>query len=316
MPTATLPPAAATVRTFGALGPLAELSDAVVFVFALVTQLGDPWFLFVGLALLYWFGPERLGVSRRTGATVLALALGALALTVGLKSFFASPRPPGAGRIVPPTWLPASIAPAYASLATGDGFGFPSGHAVGTTVVYGGCATLLRGGARDRRWLAAGAVVVLVGLSRLVLGVHYPIDVVVGVLVGATFLAGVVPIVRRRPDRAFAVAAALSLLAVGIAAAGGHAMETKEAAAGFGGALGGLATCRAVEIRDGRLGAPLALVGLAFAGGVSLGTYVLAPPVPVAAGANALVVACVLALPALAARLEKSESGSAQNVSR
>ncbi|WP_129114326.1 phosphatase PAP2 family protein [Halegenticoccus tardaugens] len=292
-----------TIRTVGELEHLATLSDPVVFLFAVVTQLGDPWFLFLALAVLYWFGPDRLGVPRRTGATLIALGLGALALTVGLKSLFAAPRPPGAGEAILPPWLPMSVGPLYAEIATGDGFGFPSGHAVGTTVVYGGCAVLLRRGTRVGRWLAAGAIVALVGLSRLVLGVHYALDVVVGVLVGGAFLALVVSVAGRRPDRAFAVAAAVSLLALAAAAFGGHAGEMREVAAALGGALGGLALwrSRSHRARTGSLGGPVAIVGLAAVGGLAFAAYALSPPLPVTVGANALVVAGVLALPTLTA---------------
>ncbi|MES3023631.1 MAG: phosphatase PAP2 family protein [Pseudomonadota bacterium] len=73
-------------------------------------------------------------------------------------------------------------------------YSFPSGHTVGATVLYGVLAAWLVCGSRSwpRRVLvvaAACAMVALVGLSRMVLGVHYLSDVLAGVAEGAAWLA-------------------------------------------------------------------------------------------------------------------------------
>jgi undecaprenyl-diphosphatase len=66
---------------------------------------------------------------------------------------------------------------------------FPSGHAMSAAVVYGTVA-YLAARLQRRRWaraltLAIAAVlIVLICLSRLFLGVHYPSDVIAGVFVG------------------------------------------------------------------------------------------------------------------------------------
>jgi len=78
-------------------------------------------------------------------------------------------------------------------LARASGASFPSGHAMGTTVLFGALLlvflpVLSRPGRRLASILAVGAVVA-VGVSRVVLGVHYPSDVIGGWLLGLAWLA-------------------------------------------------------------------------------------------------------------------------------
>ncbi len=66
---------------------------------------------------------------------------------------------------------------------------FPSGHAMSSAIVYGTVAYLAARLDRRRwaRWLVmlfAFVVIVLISLSRIYLGVHYPSDVVAGVIIG------------------------------------------------------------------------------------------------------------------------------------
>ncbi|MFD1525436.1 phosphatase PAP2 family protein, partial [Halolamina salina] len=157
---------------WGVTEALAGLPDWVALLFALLTQLADAWFVFGGLALLYLLADERLASEpRRAGATLIALAICALAATVAFKTTFGVHRPAGAGTATPPAWLPALFDPVYANISTGDGFGFPSGHATSSSVVYGGLALALdRLWTRRKRLLAAGGIVAVVALSRLVIG--------------------------------------------------------------------------------------------------------------------------------------------------
>jgi undecaprenyl-diphosphatase len=71
---------------------------------------------------------------------------------------------------------------------------FPSGHAMSATVAYGTVAYLAARlqTSRVARWLTiaiAGVLIVLIGTSRLYLGVHYPSDVVAGSLMGLGWAA-------------------------------------------------------------------------------------------------------------------------------
>lgn len=73
-----------------------------------------------------------------------------------------------------------------------SGYSFPSGHAMNSMIFYGLAAYLLvRRGRHWSRYLVAGFVAVLVlliGLSRIYLGVHYASDVLAGFLIGAGWL--------------------------------------------------------------------------------------------------------------------------------
>ena len=176
-------------RGIGETEFVSGLPDSVALLAALVTALGDVWFVFVLLGALYWFGsvfPGPLSLSRRNAAFAIALALGGIAVTTTLKAFFTLPRPPSAAEPAGAALVPELLIPLYAQIAAADGFGFPSGHAVAAIVVYGGLALLVG----TRRGYAIGAILcVSIPLSRIVLGVHYLVDIVAGVAVGGAFLA-------------------------------------------------------------------------------------------------------------------------------
>lgn len=201
-------------RGIGESELIAALPEFVVVFAALVTQLGDVWFLFGIVGLGYWFGerlPGPVSFDRRHAAFALAMTMGYRATATTLKEWLAYPRPPNAD-VAPATDLvPALLEPLYAAAATGSGFGFPSGHAVGATVVYGGIALLV--GTR-RAYVTAGVLTLVVALSRVVLQVHYFVDVVFGVVVGLCFLAAAYRGGERgsRPGRVFSLALGIALL--------------------------------------------------------------------------------------------------------
>jgi undecaprenyl-diphosphatase len=71
-------------------------------------------------------------------------------------------------------------------------YSFPSGHAFGSAMVYGLVAyTVARIWAGSRlRWPLAGAAVafaMLIGLSRIMMGVHYLSDVIAGLCLGMAY---------------------------------------------------------------------------------------------------------------------------------
>lgn len=81
---------------------------------------------------------------------------------------------------------------------------FPSGHTAASVAFYGTVALVLAWHTRHLwlRWLGvlvAVAVPLLVGGSRLYRGMHFPTDVLAGLLLGAAWLATVAA--RLRPDR-------------------------------------------------------------------------------------------------------------------
>ena len=213
-----------------------ELPDIVVVAAGLVTQVGDMWFVVAGVGLL--------AVGHRTGASLsddpwrdclflLVIALGSYSLSVALKHAFLLPRPPGAATATPPAWLPGLAGPAYEAMVTGDGYGFPSGHALKTTAVYGGAAASLTVWSARRRFTVAGTALGAVALSRVLLGVHYLVDVVAGVAVGAAFLSLVVRTTDRHPGRAFGLATGLGLVAFGLSGSSRSALAAGVAVCGL-----------------------------------------------------------------------------------
>ena len=68
-----------------------------------------------------------------------------------------------------------------------QGYSFPSGHAMNSALVYGSLQMY-----RKRKILIAGAFILplLVGFSRVLLGVHYPTDVLAGWACGAAIVFG------------------------------------------------------------------------------------------------------------------------------
>jgi membrane-associated phospholipid phosphatase len=73
---------------------------------------------------------------------------------------------------------------------------FPSGHALYAASVFGGLAVLLTARMENRLlqflvWLIAVSLILLVGLSRVYLGVHYPSDVLAGYAIGLIWVTTV-----------------------------------------------------------------------------------------------------------------------------
>jgi undecaprenyl-diphosphatase len=127
---------------------------------------------------------------RAIAALVLSAMAGAWLLEVVTKWAVGRPRPPLAQQ-----------------LGHASGASFPSGHAMTSIVAFGLLVMLVPSRFRLAA-LAVGAVaVVLVGISRLALVVHYPTDVVGGWLLGAAWLvaarwlSGCAPVARRVRDR-------------------------------------------------------------------------------------------------------------------
>jgi membrane-associated phospholipid phosphatase len=185
--------------------------------FALLTILGDSTVLAGLLVAVYLLGDDR----DRT-VTLLCYALVAVALTVTLKEGLALSRPPVAVRAIAPD--PGS-------------HGFPSGHAAGATVIYGGLV-IARDRLADLRVAVPAAVLIaLIALSRVVVGVHYLGDVIAGVGLGLAVLAALYVGGRRYRRPACLVAAAIAVPGVVVTGGGADAVVAFVASLGLFGAL-------------------------------------------------------------------------------
>ncbi len=133
--------------------------------FGAITFLGDEQFYLFLIPVMVWCLDFRFGVR------LAAFFLMASYINVGLKDLFQHPRP-------------FDLVPGV-KLAAAEGYGLPSGHAQSATVVWGTLAARWR-----RTWLLglAAALIVLIGFSRVYLGVHFPTDVLAGWAIGGILL--------------------------------------------------------------------------------------------------------------------------------
>jgi len=315
-------------RGVGEIAFVDALPEFVVVVFAAVTHLADPWFLFGLLAVAYWFAGDRVAASpRRAGATAIAVVTCAYAAVALGKAWFAVPRPPGAmGPADVPTWLPALLSGWYEAQVLSDGFGFPSGHATGGAAAYLALALVYdRALTPRRRVVAAAAVAVAVAASRVVIEVHYLVDVLAGLVVGVAVVFGALwlagdprlrgssgppanrePTAALDPTPAFLLASVVSLAAAGVALAGGHAGEVVEAGIGIATGLGGAAGWRLVSGDEPAVPVRVAVPALAVTGALWVGAYALSDSLVVTLVATTAAVVAVVALPALPARVERA----------
>jgi membrane-associated phospholipid phosphatase len=114
------------------------------------------------LPALFWC--IDAGMALRVGISVMTVN----SLNSGFKLLLHTPRP---------FW----INPDVKALAVETSFGAPSGHSINAVGLWGRLAAAIR-----TRWLKAFLIllIALIAISRLYLGVHYPIDVLLGLLAG------------------------------------------------------------------------------------------------------------------------------------
>lgn len=251
----------------------------VVAVFAVLTFLGSTWFVTTVGPAVYLFGPRRGWISRRNGARLLAVSIGALAVVVLTKGAFALPRPPESVMRV-----------------AQDGHGFPSGHATGAAAFYAGLAVLLDVGDRRQRYAAAAGLTALVALTRLVLGVHYLADVVAGVALGTAFVAVMLALTRRRVGYGFLLGVAVAAAAVLVV---GPLTDPVAALGGTSGALAGWWLLQRQQALYDAVDVTTAVPVLVVLGGAAALALKTEAALPVIWAAHAAAGAAFVALPAV-----------------
>lgn len=237
-----------------------ESLEPLVPVFELITHLGDGAVLLVAGILIYWFGQRT---SLRDRAFVIAVGTAALALSAGIKGVFTLPRPE------------LAFAPAYY-----PGYTFPSAHAMGAAAFYGALAVMMKTGRRSQRIAVASVIIGLVMLSRVVMGVHFLGDVLVGAGLGVTLVwlgmrwreEG-----QFRPGPMFVLA---GIIAGVTAFLGARVFVSLTIGASFGGAVGWYAIANRETSNRGAAILVVGLGGLVALGGLRLVVIPFGVPFP------------------------------------
>src|SRR3989344_377334 len=136
-------------------------NPALDLFFQAINMLGNPVFWFIVAAFFYWKGKER------TTFHIVNLLLFTSVVVGAIKLFVNAPRPS-------PSIVERKIDDISNELS------FPSGHSATAAAIYAHYSNILK-----NHWKIIAALLVLfVAIARLYLGVHFPIDVVVGLAVG------------------------------------------------------------------------------------------------------------------------------------
>ena len=142
--------------------------------FYLITLLGSSWFIAIASLLMSaWLASRKQWF--QIGALSLSVGGGVL-LNILLKNFFLRPRPD-----FPNAFYHES------------GYSFPSGHAMLSVLFYGMTAYLIASQSLSwkmqiRLWITAITLSLLIGFSRIFLGVHFLTDVLGGWAAGTVWL--------------------------------------------------------------------------------------------------------------------------------
>jgi membrane-associated phospholipid phosphatase len=128
--------------------------------------LGNEYFFLFLLPALYW------SIDASVGLRVGIILLLSTSVNDAFKMAFHGPRP---------YWYSSEVI----GYAKETSFGVPSGHAQIAAGVWGMLAASVR---KWWAWLIAILVILLIGISRMYLGVHFPHDVLLGWLIGGLLL--------------------------------------------------------------------------------------------------------------------------------
>lgn len=138
-------------------------SPALDVIFEAITMLGEDFFIIFVATFIYWCFNKEMGYW-----ICWCLSFGNMVVS-STKAIFAVERPIG-----------------YEGIRTlrehtATGYSFPSGHTHASANFFTAIARAVN---RKRFWTLAVVVPALVGLSRMYLGVHWPMDVAAGYIIG------------------------------------------------------------------------------------------------------------------------------------
>ena len=91
--------------------------------------------------------------------------------------------------------------PSMLRLVEISGFSFPSGHAMGSTIFFGSLATIIKHTDLNNKALlmtVCATFILMISSSRVYLGVHYPTDVLAGVVIGLAVVVGTSALLHKK----------------------------------------------------------------------------------------------------------------------
>lgn len=162
-----------------------------------ITTLGEETaFLVIGL-IMFWC------VSKRRGYYLMSVGFFGTIASQAMKIACRVPRP----------WVkdPNFTILEEAREAAG-GYSFPSGHTQSAVGTFGAAARTTSNGLI--RWICI-VLAVLVGFSRMYIGVHTPADVVVGAAISIVLIFALHPLMMGKKDHTFPVLIALAVISIG-----------------------------------------------------------------------------------------------------
>ena len=164
--------------------------------FLAITTLGqETAFLVIGL-IIFWC------VGKRQGYFVMTVGLAGTVASQLIKIICRVPRP----------WvLDENFTILEQAREGAGGYSFPSGHTQSAVGTFGSIAAFTR-----KRWFAGLCILlaVLVGISRMYIGVHTPADVLVGAALSILLIALFYPLMLGKKDKTFLALGILALMSV------------------------------------------------------------------------------------------------------
>lgn len=163
----------------------------------LITKLGEELAFLVLTMIVFWC------INKRRGYYIMAVCFIGSMFSLFFKMVFQMPRP----------WVRnPDFSIVEQAREAAEGYSFPSAHTQIAAGTFGAMAYT----AKRRAWCVLFVVLaVLVGISRMYLGVHAPEDVIVGAVIAVTMVLLLKPMADRWEHRSM-VAAFLAMLLLGL----------------------------------------------------------------------------------------------------